>query len=358
MAHRPDGSGAVLDGAPNGTVTAPHLRRLVHRSEVTLVLPGEVATGTVGQEARSERLTVVPLRHPGRWVGVAVVGVLLAMLVNTLVTNPRFDWSVVGQNFTTHATLAGLWVTVELTVISMAIGVALGTVLAVLRLSPNSLLSGASWTYIWAFRGTPVIVQILFWDFIAALYPTISFGIPFGPAFLHGNANALVTPFAAAILGLGLNEAAYMAEIVRAGILSVPHGQSEAALALGLTRMQTMRRIVLPQAMRVIVPPTGNEVISMLKTSSLASVIAVTELLYSVQIVYSRTFQQVPLLLVAVIWYLIVTTVLNIGQYYLERHFARGETRSKPLTPWQRARRLLLPVHAEVTLPPSRGSRL
>ena len=290
-------------------------------------------------------MAVVPVRHVGRWVGGAVVALFGAMIVHSLVTNPRFEWGVVGRYLTAHSTLVGLWVTVELTVVSMGIGLVLGTLLAVLRLSPSSLLSSASWSYIWLFRGTPVIVQILFWNFIAALYPRLSLGLPFGPTFVHGNANNLVTPFTAAILGLGLNEAAYMAEIVRAGIVSVPSGQSDAALSLGLTRMQVLRSVVLPQAMRVIVPPTGNEVISMLKTSSLASVIAVTELLYSVQIVYSRTFEQVPLLIVAVIWYLALTTVLSIGQYYLERHFARGSAQQAPPTLLERVRRALTVSH-------------
>ena len=157
-------------------------------------------------------------------------------------------------------------ITLELTVIAMAIGIVLGVVLAVMRLSLNPLVSSASWFYIWFFRGTPVLVQLLFWQFISALYPSISLGIPFGPTLVHGDANTLITPFTAAILGLGLNEGAYMAEIVRAGIISVDEGQTEAAQALGMSRLQTMRRIVLPQAMRVIIPPTGNETISMLKT--------------------------------------------------------------------------------------------
>ena len=298
-----------------------------------------------------EELVYRPVRHVGRWVAIGVVLVLGAMFINTLVSNPRYQWSVVWANLTTQTTLDALWITVELTVISMAIGVVLGTILAVTRLSPSPLVSSASWGYIWVFRGTPVIVQILFWNFLSALYPRLSVGLPFGPELLHGDANRLVTPFTAAILGLGLNEAAYMAEIVRAGIMSVGAGQSEAALALGLTRMQAMRRIVLPQAMRMIVPPTGNEMISMLKTSSLASVIAVTELLYSVQIVYSRTFQQIPLLLVAVLWYLVLTTVFSIGQYYIERHFARGASETRATSPWRSVRRSLTQVHAHLQLP-------
>jgi polar amino acid transport system permease protein len=186
-----------------------------------------------------------------------------------------------------------------------------------------------------------VFVQILLWGNISALYPRLSLGIPFGPTFAHFSANSVITSFVAGILALGLNEGAYMAEIVRAGIVSVEEGQTDAAQALGMTRLQTMRRIVLPQAMRVIVPPTGNETISMLKTTSLVSVLAVTEVLYSVQQIYAVNYRVIPLLLVASIWYLIVTTVLTIGQYYLERYFGRGATRDLPETPLQRLRRNL-----------------
>jgi polar amino acid transport system permease protein len=194
-------------------------------------------------------------------------------------------------------------------------------------------VSSAAWLYVWIFRGTPVLVQIIFWSFIAALYPKIGLG------FVHGDANKLITPFAAAILALGLNEGAYMSEIVRAGLLSVDQGQTQAAHALGMTPLQTMRRIVLPQAMRVIIPPTGNESISMLKLTSLVSVIAYTELLYSAQLIYSRTYQTIPLLIVVSIWYLAITSVLSIGQYYLERRFGRGAARELPATPLQRLRR-------------------
>ena len=240
------------------------------------------ATGVLRPTARAEDIKAVPVRHPGRWIAAALVLVIGVSLVHSAATNPRFGWGIVGHYFFSSQVLHGLVVTVELTVISMAIGIAFGIVLALMRLSPNPLVSGASWIYVWFFRGTPVLVQLLFWNFISALYPTISLGVPFGPALVHGNANTLITPFVAALLGLGLNEAAYMAEIVRAGILSVEEGQTDAAQSLGMTRLQTMRRIVLPQAMRVIIPPTGNETISMLKTSALVSVIAYRELLYSV----------------------------------------------------------------------------
>jgi len=278
-------------------------------------------------------------------VAAAVVLVLIAMFVHSLVTNPRFQWGVIGSYFLSRRVLDGLEITILLTVVCMAIGIVLGVILAVMRLSANPLLSGASWVYIWFFRGTPVLVQLLFWYNMGALYPRVSLGVPFGPSFVHGNANSLVTALTAAILGLGLNEGAYMAEIVRAGILSVEHGQVEAAQALGMTRALTMRRIILPQAMRVIIPPTGNETISMLKTSSLASVITVTELLYAVQLIYSVNFKTIPLLIVASLWYLIATSVLTVGQYYIERHYARGSARELPQTPWQRIRRGLFTFH-------------
>jgi polar amino acid transport system permease protein len=279
------------------------------------------------------------------------------VLIHSIATNPHFQWGVVGDFLFDHRILRGVRVTIELTVISMAIGIVIGVTLAVMRLSPNPLVSGSSWLYIWFFRGTPVLVQLLFWQFVSALYPKLSIGIPFGgPVFASGDANHLIKPFTAAILGLGLNEGAYMAEIVRAGILSVDEGQHEAAQSLGMSRLQTMRRIVLPQAMRVIIPPTGNETISMLKLTSLVSVIAYTELLYSVQLIYSQSFRQIPLLIVASLWYLIVTTVLSIGQYYIERYYGRGSAREMPQTFLQRLRRNVSTFrHAEVPLPPKEG---
>jgi polar amino acid transport system permease protein len=305
---------------------------------------------------RPDAIRAVPVRHPGRWIAAAVILLFLVGLGRSVATNPRFEWGLVGDYFFSSRVLHGLVVTLELTVIAMAVGIVLGVLLAVMRLSPNPLVAGSSWAYIWFFRGTPILVQLLFWNFISALYPEISLGIPFGPELVHADANKLITPFAAAILGLGLNEGAYMAEIVRAGILSVDEGQTEAAHALGMTRLKAMRRIVLPQAMRVIVPPTGNETISMLKTTSLVSVIAYTELLYSVQLIYSQNYKQIPLLLVASIWYLIVTTVLSIGQFYVEHRFGRGFSRERAKTPFQRLRENLFNFrHATVEPPGASG---
>jgi len=268
---------------------------------------------------------VVKLRHPGRWVTYAVAAVLAAMLVNTLLTNPNFGWDVVGHYVLSGEILSGLGKTVELTVIAMVIGVVLGVMLAVMRLSSNPAMSGFASAYVWFFRGTPVFVQLLFWGYASALYPRLGLGVPFGPVFAAAETNSLITPFIAAILGLGLNEGAYMAEVVRAGILSVDRGQTEAAQALGMSRLRTLRRIVLPQAMRVIIPPTGNQAITMLKTTSLVSVLAFPELLYSAQLIYSTNFKTIPLLLTASLWYLLMTSVLNVGQHFLERRFSRSD---------------------------------
>jgi polar amino acid transport system permease protein len=300
-----------------------------------------VSDAKAPQSARPRDIVAVPLRHPGRWVAAAVIAVLVAMLVHSLVFNPVWQMSVVGDYLFDSSILRGVGQTLELTVFAMVIGVLGGILLAVMRLSANPVVSGASWFYIWFFRGTPVLVQLVGWYSIAALYPHISFGIPFGPAFYHGDANTLITRFTAAVLGLGLNEAAYMAEIVRAGILSVDPGQNEAAHALGMSGGQVMRRIVLPQAMRVIVPPTGNETISMLKTTSLVSVIAAPELFGTASIISSRNFAVIQLLLVVSLWYLFITSILTVGQYYVERYYARGSARTLPETPIQQLRRLL-----------------
>ena len=271
-----------------------------------------------------EQIVAVPVRHPGRWVAAAVLLVLAAMLVNSLVTNPAWHWDVVWDFMFNPRVLSGLWLTIELTLLAMVIGIVLGIIVAVMRLSPNPIVSTIAWAYAWFFRGTPVLVQVIFWSFIAILYPVISLGIPFGPEFVYFDANKLIPIFVGAVLGFGLNEAAYMSEIVRAGILSVDSGQTEAAEALGMNRLKILRRIVLPQAMRVIIPPTGNETISMLKTTSIASVIAVGDLFTQVQLIYGGNLQQIPLLVVASIWYLVLTSVLSVAQYFIERRYSRG----------------------------------
>jgi polar amino acid transport system permease protein len=282
-------------------------------------------------------IVVVPLRHPWRWVAVAVLAVLAAMFFHSLVDNPAWQWEYVRGYLTDQRIFDGIWVTLELTGLAMAIGIVLGIVLAVMRGSPNPVVSTVAWVYTWFFRGTPVLVQLIFWYGFAILFHRISIGVPFGPAFHSWDSNQVITPFMAGVLGLGLNEAAYMSEIARAGLISVGSGQQEAAAALGMGRGLSMRRIILPQAMRVIIPPTGNETISMLKTTSLVSVIGIFELTGSAQSIYENaTFLQIPLLVVASIWYLVMTSILSIGQYFLERRFGRGTTRVTVPRPGQR----------------------
>lgn len=299
---------------------------------------------------RRPPIRAVPVRHPWRWLLAAILAVLVAMLVHTLVfstteqpgqTGSRFGWDIVGEYLFSSQILHGAQVTIELTVISMLAGVLIGVIVAVMRMSQSRLLSSVAWTFVWFFRGTPVLVQIIFWFNIAALYPNLSIGIPFGPSFATFDINSILTPFVAGALALSLNEGAYMSEIVRAGILSISGGQSEAASALGMTRGATLRRIILPQAMRLIIPPTGNETTSMLKTTSLVSVIAVVDLTKAAENIASSNYRIIQLLIVASIWYLVMTTVLSIGQYYLERHFARGSARNLPATPLQQLGRNL-----------------
>lgn len=287
---------------------------------------------------RPGAVKAVPVRHPGRWVAIVIIGVLVAMAVNSVVTNSSWDWPFQLENAFSTPVLQGVATTLWLTVVAMLMGVVLGVILAVMRLSPNPVLTGAAWFYIWLFRGTPVYVQLIIWATIGALYKQVSLGIPFGEAFVTFDTRTLIPNVVAALLGLGLNEAAYMAEIVRAGILSVDEGQSEAASALGMSRLLTLRRIVLPQAMRVVVPPTGNETISMLKTTSLVVAVPYYELLFNAQAIGTRTFRPFPMLIMASLWYLAMTSVLMIGQYYIERHYAKGSVRSLPLTPVQRLR--------------------
>jgi polar amino acid transport system permease protein len=297
-----------------------------------------VATSTT-PEVDSGDIRAVPVRHWGRWIVATIVLVAVASLLCSAATNDNFEWDVVGTYLFDERILSGLWTTIWLSAVAVVIGVLLGTALAVMRLSANPVLRTISLTYIWFFRGTPVYVQLLGWAAIGSLYPRISLGVPFGgPELFGGAGNDVITPIAAALLGLGLNLAAYQAEIVRGGLLSVDEGQAESAKALGMTGGQTMRRIVLPQAMRVIIPPTGNQAIDMLKTSSLVTAIPVTDLLFSASKISGQNYKVIPLLVVACIWYLLMTTVLSVGQYYVERRFSRGNARDLPPTPFQRFR--------------------
>lgn len=313
----------------------------------------EIASGPSSSPGgrRPETIKAVPAGHPWRWVSAAAVLVVAGTLAYTVATAPELNWTYVWRYLFADLILQGLALTLELTVAAMAIGIVLGIVVAVMRLSPNPVMSTLSWFYVWFFRGTPVLVQIFFWFNLAIVLPYIGVGIPGTHIGISWSTNVLITALMAAIFGLGFNEAAYMAEIVRAGIISVDHGQTEAAQALGMTRLQVMRRIVLPQAMRVIIPPTGNETISMLKTTSLAFVASVPELFTRSHQIASSNFRVVELLFVASLWYLVLTSILTIGQYYLERHFARGSQRDLPPTPLERFRRLLFTFHAPPPAP-------
>ncbi|MFD0418858.1 amino acid ABC transporter permease [Streptomyces sp. NPDC127108] len=264
-------------------------------------------------------LPVVARPRVGQWIAAALVLVALALVAQSVARNDAFQWDVVGDYFTSASVLRGLWLTLWLTGVVMALGFALGTLLALGRLSGNPVLRSVSWGYVWFFRSMPILVQLLFWFNIGALYPTL-FGV---------KTVDLLGPVTIAVIGLTLHEAAYAAEVVRGGILSVDRGQVEAAHSLGLGRWRRFRRVVLPQAMRSIVPPAGNMLIGTLKGTSIVSVIAVQDLLYSVQLVYHRTYQVIPLLLVATLWYVVVTSLLSVGQYYVERHYARGSERAR-----------------------------
>jgi polar amino acid transport system permease protein len=300
-----------------------------------------VETST-SERARPEPIRAVPVRHPLRWVAVAVIGVLVAMFVNMLVTNEAFKWSFMIDEMFRPPIMEGLRGTLLLTVLSMLLGVSLGVILAIMRLSDNPILRGVAWLYTWFFRAVPRLVLALLFGNLGILWARIEIGLPFdrqiGALFGVENFEArlfgfsaleILTGFVAGVLALGLSEAAYMAEIVRAGIQSVDEGQSEAAAALGMSRTQILRRIVLPQAMRVIIPPTGNETIAMLKDTSLVAYVPVSmELFFQLKAVGTRSYAMFPMYVAACLWYLVLTSVLLIGQYYLERHFGRGVGRT------------------------------
>lgn len=315
------------DSAPTGSTSAPEASRLPDKAERP-----EIDVGRVRRR-----------RNPLGLVGIAVVLLLLSMVAHMLVTQARFQWGVVGHYLFSSPILHGVVVTIYLTVAAEAIGIAIGIVAAVMRLSRSWILARAAQLYTWVFRSIPTLVQLLLWYNLAFLLPRVGLGIPYGPQFISASPNKFMTPLIAALLGLGINEGAYMSEIVRAGLLSVNYGQREAASALGLTEWQQFRKVIFPQAMRTIIPPTGNDLIAMLKYTSLASVISLTELLFSSQQIYEQNFEIVPLLMVASIWYLAMTTVASSGQYWVERHFGRGvaglarATRSRRSTrsPWR-----------------------
>ena len=266
-----------------------------------------------------------PVPRPGTWISAAIVTVLGAMLIHGLVTNEKFHWSTVWFFLReVHVVKAVGW-TLLLTFMAMAIGIVLAVTTAIQRQSSNPVLRWVALAYLWFFRGTPIYTQLVFWGALSALYQKLSLGIPFGPELLTFKTTTVFTPFVAAVLGLGINEGAYLSEIVRSGLNSVDKGQSEAAGALGMSRGQILRRIILPQAMRVIVPPTGNETISMLKTTSLVLAVPFTlDLTFVTNSYASLTYQIIPLLIVAAIWYIIITSILMVGQHYIERYYGKG----------------------------------
>ena len=293
------------------------------------------------RRSQPERIEAKPLRHPGRWVLATILLLLVAWFVIGAARNEAYGWDTYFQYlFDTRIAIAGLH-TLAITLLGMLIGVVGGVLLAVMRMSPNPVFNAVSWVFLWIFRGTPIYVQLMFWGLIGAIYDSINLG--FTQISLEPFTSSA---FALAVVGLGLNEAAYMAEIVRSGVSSVPEGQIEASKALGMSWRQTMSRTVLPQAMRIIIPPTGNEFISLLKTSSLVVAVPYSLELYGRSMdIAAALFQPVPMLLVAATWYLVITSLLMVGQHYLERYFERGATRQ--LT----ARQLASLADAEGTIP-------
>ncbi|AEM81333.1 amino acid ABC transporter permease [Streptomyces violaceusniger] len=283
-----------------------------------------------------ENIKAIPVRHYGRWVSAVITIAVLFLLISAFARGD-VNWNAIPDYFFDGEVLRGVRNTVWITILSMVLGVVLGIILAVMRLSKNPVTASIAWGYIWFFRGTPVYVQLLVWFNLGLVFDYINI-MP----IYKDEWSDFMTPFLAALLGLGLNEAAYMAEICRAGLQSVDEGQSEAAQALGMSHAKTLRRVVLPQAMRVIVPPTGNEFINMLKTTSLVIAVQYWDLLQATSEVGQNSGATAEMLFLAAAWYLILTSVLSVGQYYLERYYARGSSRSLPATPLQRVRANLL----------------
>lgn len=276
-----------------------------------------------------ELIDAKPVPRPGRWASAVVVAILAAMALHALITNKNFQWPVVAQWLFSASIMQGVLFTIILTVLAMLVGTALAITMAIMRQSVNPVLRWVAMAYIWFFRGTPIYTQLIFWSLLPTLYPTLSFGVPFLGSLwgweITFDTATYFTPFWMAFIGLVLNEGAYLAEIMRAGLLSVPKGQWEAATALGMPRATIFRRIILPQAMRVIVPPIGNETISMLKTTSLVSAIPFTlELTFIARQRGQATFAPVPLLIAAAIWYLVITSLLMWIQSFIEKHFGKG----------------------------------
>lgn len=277
------------------------------------------------EEPRPAYNIVVPRRHPGRWLAVAILAILVLQISQAIVVNPNFHWDVYLTYLFAPQVVRGVGWTLLLTVISMAVAIIVAAVLVIMRASENGILRGLAYTWVWFFRGTPIYTQLLFWGLVAVLFPQLSLTIPFGPEILSVETKYIVTPALAAICGLGFNESAYLTEIFRAGFNSIDRGQAEAAQALGMRPAKIWLRILMPQAMRVIIPPTGNETIGMLKMTSLVLAVPFTlDLTFATNAISNRLYLPIPLLMVAGSWYLALTTLLMIGQHFLERHFGKG----------------------------------
>ncbi|VEI12818.1 amino acid ABC transporter permease [Trueperella bialowiezensis] len=279
-----------------------------------------------------ELIDAVPVRHWGRYISALIAAIVAVMIANALITNPNWHWDVVWENLFRPEVMRAVGWTLALTVGAMVLGIIMAVTMAIMRRSTNPVLRGVAMAYIWFFRGTPIYTQLIFWGLIGTLYTTITVGIPWTSVeFFTIDPNRLVpgdlqrTMFIYAVLGLGLNEGAYLSEIVRSGLNSVDAGQEEAARALGMSRSQVLRRIIFPQAMRVIIPPTGNETISMLKTTSLVSAVPFTlDLTYVTNAMGFAALRPIPWLLIAVIWYLVITSVLMVGQHFIEQYYGKG----------------------------------
>ncbi len=299
-----------------------------------------MTTAAHRERSTADDIVAIPLRRPWRWVSAVIVLFFAVALVQSLAVNENIHYDVVGQYLFDYRILNGVWLTIALTIASMLVSTLLAIIIASMRLSSNPVLQSVAWVYVWIFRGTPLLVQVVIWGYLGLLYSKIIIGVPFtNIVFAAFDTNTLIPALMAGFLALTLNQGAYSAEIVRAGMLSVDEGQREAAYSLGMSPLRTFRRILLPQAMRVIIPPMGNETISMLKNTSLLSVIAVLELYTQATLISSQNLYQVELLIVISVWYLTMTSILSIPQYYLERRFGRGSTRNLPPTPFQKVRR-------------------
>ena len=300
---------------PSSPLTKPHLFEQEEGS------PDDERTVTRPDGWESD--IIHPRRHPVRWLISAAGLLVLVSIVGTIVTSPNLHWDVVAHYFLDGTIIDGTMVTLSLTALTMFFGIALGVVIALMRLSDIAILRSCAWLFVWFFRSTPLLVALVLWYNMALFFPVVELSIPFGPTLFSINTNLLISPFIAAVIAFSLNEAAYMAEIIRAGISSVPREQTDAALAIGMSRMLLFRRVVLPQALRAIVPPTGNEVVAVLKGTSLVFAISVGDLMTSAKTIYSGNYEVISLLVVVTIWYLILTSILSALQALYERSLDR-----------------------------------